>query len=217
MSKTKFHLENQFSSLRGIDPSTVSRILRENLGLSFKKLGGTNAKKIQPESKSSQISWVKAVLNLLIQGYRLVFIDEFMINRKTQNTYGWTQRGKPGRLLTRAVDFKVSFYILHSQSQVEGMMGTRSSFDQVKYNIFLKELIAKLKMDDNINWQKLIIVADNWKFHRTNTIKEFLLKEELAWLFIPPYSPEINACEKLINFIKSSLSWWSKNKGLQFA
>ena len=87
LSKTKFHLENQFPSLRGIDPSTVSRILRENLGLSFKKLGGTNAKKIQPESKSNQISWVKAVLNLLIQRYRLVFIDEFVINRKTQNTY----------------------------------------------------------------------------------------------------------------------------------
>ena len=203
LSEAKFHLENQFSSLRGIDLSTISRLLRNDLGLSFKKLGATNAKKVYPDSKSNRISWVKAIISMLIRGYKLAFIDEFIINRKTQNTYGWTQRGKPGRLLIRAVEFKMSFVIAHSQAWVEGIMGTKSSFNQEKYNMFLKELIAKLKADDNLDWEKLIIAADNWTFHRTDLIKEFISKEKLACLFIPPYSPEINACEKLTNLIKS--------------
>ena len=140
---------------------------------------------------------------MLIQGYKLVFIDEFIINRKTQNTYGWTQSGRPERLLIRAVEFKMSFVVTHSQAWVEGIMGTKSSFNQEKYSMFLKELIAKLKTDGNLDWEKLILIVDNWVFHRTNAIKELLSQEKLACLFIPPYSPEINVCEKLINFIKS--------------
>ena len=203
LSDAKLHLENQFSSLRGLDLSTVSRLLRNDLGLSFKKLGGTNVKKVYPDSKNNLISWVKAIISMLIQRCKLVFIDEFIINRKTQNTYGWTQSGKPGRLLIRAVEFKMSFVVAHSQAWVEGIMGTKSSFNQEKYSMFLKELIAKLKTDDNLDWEKLILIADNWAFHRTNAIKELLSQEKLTCLFIPPYSPEINACEKLINFIKS--------------
>ena len=110
---------------------------------------------------------------------------------------------KPGRLLIRAVEFKMSFVVAHSQAWVEVIMGTKSSFNQQKYSIFLKELIAKLKTDDNLDWEKLILIADNWAFHRTNAIKELLSQEKLVCLFIPPYSPEINACEKLTNFIKS--------------
>ena len=82
LSDAKLHLENQFSSLRGLDLSTVSRLLRNDLGLSFKKLGGTNVKKVYPDSKNNLISWVKAIISMLIQGYKLVFIDEFIINRK---------------------------------------------------------------------------------------------------------------------------------------
>ena len=161
LSEAKFNLENQFSSLRGIDLSTISRLLGNDLGLSFKKLGATNAKKVIPDSKSNLISWVKAIISMLILGYKLVFIDKFIISRKTQSTYWWTQRGKPGRLLIRAVEFKMSFVIAHSQAWVEGIMGTKSSFNQEKYNLFLKELIDKLKEDDNLDWEKLIIVADN--------------------------------------------------------
>ena len=153
MSDAKLHLENQFSSLWGLDLSTVSRLLRNDLGLSFKKLGGANVKKVYPDSKNNLISWVKAIISMLIQGYKLAFIDEFIINRKTQNTYGWTQSGKPGRLLIRAVEFKMSFVVVHSQAWVEGIMGTKSSFNQEKYSMFLKELIAKLKTDDNLDWE----------------------------------------------------------------
>ena len=50
-----------------------------------------------------------------------------------------------------------------------------------------------------------MIIADNWVYHRTELIKDFMAKNKMRCLFIPAYSPEINACEKLINYIKNKV------------
>ena len=198
-------LLRSFPDLGNISLSSVGNVLHRNLGLSFKKLGGTNIKKVRPESQSNLIEWLKLLISLLNDQYYLVFIDEFIVNRQTQWTYGWTQKGKPGRMLIRAIDFKMSFIIAHSQVRVEGIIGTKSTFNQLKYKHFLGELASNLKLNERLDWSKVFIVADNWVFHRTNLIRQFLTQTKLRWLFIPPYSPELNAWEKLINFIKSKV------------
>ena len=203
--EARSHLLNKFPSLNNIDVSSVGRALHQTLGLSFKKLGGTNIKKQSSRSKENLQRWAKLVINLLLQQHYLVFVDEFKINRSTQRTYGWTKRGKPGRLLIRSPDLNMSFVVAHSQTRLEGIMGTKSTFNQIKYKIFLEELIGKLKATQNLDWSKLMIIAYNWVFHRTNLIKDFMIKNKLRCLFIPAYSPEINAWEKLINYIKSKV------------
>ena len=107
--ETRSHLLNEFPSLNNIDVSSVGRALRQTLGLSFKKLGGTSIKKQSSWSKENIQRWTKLVINLLLKQHYLVFVDEFKINRSTQRTYEWTKRGKPGRLLIRSSDFNMSF------------------------------------------------------------------------------------------------------------
>ena len=108
----------------------------------------------------------------------------------------------------------MSFVITHSQTRIEGIMGTKTTFNQHKYNFFLKEVINRLKREVQYqSLERVVIVADNWVFHRTKLIKSYITKEKLRWFFTPPYSPEINAWEKLINLIKSRGMHWQKNKG----
>ena len=145
------------------------------------------------------------IINLLLQQYYLIFIDEFKISRSTQKTYGWTKRGKPGRLLIRIPDFNMSFVVAHNQTWLEGIMGTKVTFNKTKYKIFLKELVSKLRTNQNLDLSKLVIIADNWVFHRTYQIKDFMTKNKMRCLFIPAYSPEINACENLINYKKNKV------------
>ena len=79
-----------------------------------------------------------------------------------------------------------------------------TTFNQDKHAYFLKLLVSKLvKKKPEINKRRLVLVVDSCKFHRIKKIQEILLKREIIWLFIPPYSPEANTCKKLIKFIKS--------------
>ena len=54
--EAKLHLEKDFPTLLGISHSTVNNVLHKDLGLSYKKLGGTNVKKMSPESVSNLAS-----------------------------------------------------------------------------------------------------------------------------------------------------------------
>ena len=136
--EARSHLLNEFPSLNNIDISTIGRQFHQNLGLSFKKLGGTNVKKMNSQSKINLQMWTKLIINLLLQQYYLIFIDEFKINRSTQKTYGWTKRGKPGRLLIRSPDFNMSFVVAHSQTWLEGIMGQRWRSTKQSIRYFLK-------------------------------------------------------------------------------
>ena len=99
-------------------------------------------------------------------------------------------------------DFKMSFVVAHGTSRVEGIMGTKTTFNQNKYIKFLKTLLLKIKQSWDYDQQQIVVIADNWRFHRTEHVRSLFLNERVTWLFIPPYWPEINPRIKLINFIK---------------
>ena len=201
-SEARNHIIQSVPELESISESTIKRHLHTDLKLCFKKLGTINPKKAGNESKFSLTMWLKVVLGLLSTDTHLLYVDEFLINRNTINTYGWTQKGRPGRLLVKPSNFRMSFVVAHSQLGVEGIMGTKSTFNQMKYVRFLKNLFDKLKRDANYHPSKVAIIWDNCRFHRTAKVKNFINKNKLKWIFIPPYSPEINSWEKLINMIK---------------
>ena len=112
-------------------------VLHRNLGLSFKKLGRTNIKKVRPESQSNLVKWLELLISLHNDQYYLIFIDEFTVNRQTQWTYGWTQKGKPGRMLIRAIDFKMSFIIAHSKWKLKVSLGPSQHSIKRNTNTFL--------------------------------------------------------------------------------
>ena len=186
-SDVRVKLLREFPELDRISLTSLNTILSQDLGLSYKKLGGTNIKKVRPESIANLTQCAKLMISLLHQQYYLVFVDEFTKNRRAQSTYGWTERGKLGRMLISAPDFKMSFIVSHSQVRAEGIMGTKSTFNQRKYKRFLNELISRLKVREGLDWNKLIIVADNCVLHRTSLIKRLFVTEKLKCLFIPPY------------------------------
>ena len=207
------HLQHEFPTLGWISQSTVDRIQNQKLWLSYKKLGGTNIKKTRPDSNASLVSWTETIIRLLQEKFYLIYVDEFTINRKTTRTYGWTKKGSSGRLLIRQPEFKMSFVIAHSHTKVEGIMGTKTTFNQHKYKFILKEVINRLKREVQYqSLERVVIVANNWVFHRAKLIKSYITKEKLRWFFIPPYSPEINAWEKLINLLKSRVNALAKEQ-----
>ena len=91
----------------------------------------------------------------------MIFLDEFLVNRNTLKSYGWVKKGQPGRKTMIPTDFKMSFIVAHSQTKIEGIIGTNTIFNQTKYTHFLKMLVLKLKDDPEIENRRFVIVADN--------------------------------------------------------
>ena len=202
LAEARNHLLYNFPDLTGVSLFSINQLLKKQLKFSYKKLGLNNPIKSRPENKANLLSWIKLINALVEENFHVVYLDEFLVNRNTLKSYGWVRKGQPGRKTMRPTDFKMSFIVAHSQTKIEGIVGTNTTFNQIKYAHFLKMLILKLKDDPEIESKRLVIVADNWRFHRTRKIKRFFKKERLVCLFIPPYSPEANACEKLINCVK---------------
>ena len=134
--------------------------------------------------------------------FYVVHLDEFLINRNTKKEYVWALKGQPWRMLSKPTEFRMNFIVAHSSIKVEGIIGTKTTFNQKKYFIFLKSLIHKLKNDPEVRNKKIIVIADNCILHRTKIIERIFKQEQIKCLFIPPYWPEANACKKLINYVK---------------
>ena len=202
LAQARHFLMQKSPDIGWLSLSTISRLIRTKLKFSYKKFVNSEPTKAYHKNRLNLESWLKTLIWSIEGGFHLIYVDEFLVNRYTLKKYGWTRRGKPGRLFQKLPDFKMSFIVAHSQQGVEGIMGTSSTFNQTKYINFLKKLVIEVKNRQRIDNRKIAIVADNCRFHRTKRAQLFFKKEGIMWLFIPPYCPEINPCEKLINMIK---------------
>lgn len=50
-----------------------------------------------------------------------------------------------------------------------------------------------------------VIVMDNMKSHHAKLVTEFLDEQKITYLYLPPYSPDLNPIEKLWSKLKSVL------------
>ncbi len=74
--------------------------------------------------------------------------------------------------------------------------------DKGNSNTFKKHL--KKVLFEYRHVSKIIMVLDNVAYHHANKIKQWLTRhEKLELLFLPPYSPELNAVER---------AWWYMRK-----
>jgi len=67
----------------------------------------------------------------------------------------------------------------------------------VSFQIYLEELSAQKRKEFKI------IILDNGAFHHA---KSLIVPENIALLFLPPYSPELNPAERMWRFTKDRLA-----------
>ena len=132
------HLLFNFSSRNPLSLTTVSKVLKRQIGMSYKKLGELNPKKTTQDLMSNLSLCLQTILGLYKLGWYIKFADEFLINRNMMSTYGWTKRGMPGRIKRNSLQFRMSFVVAHSSTKIEGIMWTKENMNTQKYLWFLK-------------------------------------------------------------------------------
>lgn len=140
--------------------------------------------------------------NGIISGFsanNLVFLDESGCNTDMTRRYAYAQGG------SRAVDSaplsKPKNTTILSSIQLDGSLHytTFSGGTTVeKFKQYLENgLLPYLNPDS-------VLVMDNMKSHHAKAIKQLLEEAKIRYVFLPPYSPDLNPIENL----------WSKVKAL---
>jgi transposase len=94
-----------------------------------------------------------------------------------------------------------SFGLFGAVRLEDGYLATQKAerFDAQTFQDFLSSLGRHLRKG-----RKMIVVADNARWHHAAVLKPWLLKRE-AWFnleFLPPYSPQLNPIERVWKLIR---------------
>ena len=115
-------LVQEFPELAGIWQSTISNCLRNDLGLSYKRLEETVTPTLRPETirKVFEAAYIQARLREEDQT-ETIFFDEFKVNTRQHSLKGWTQRGWKGYVKTSKDSFSMTFVWALFQFKIYGL------------------------------------------------------------------------------------------------
>jgi len=106
----------------------------------------------------------------------------------------WALRGKQPKVVSAPGREKTGYFGL--VNMITGRLITENSdqFDQHSFKDFLETVLFFTS-----EYRKIIIILDNAKWHHAKYIQRFLQKnkERIEFLFLPPYSPELNPIERV--------------------
>ena len=181
------------------DPATLSRLLCRR-GFTYKK------QLLAAECARAAIRAERRVWRdqrqprMQQQPYRFVFLDETFVNTKMVRLRGRSRRGERLRAAAPFGHWKTQTFIaglrcheLSAPWVIDGPI-TRSAFDAY----IETQLAPTLAKGD-------VVILDNLAVHKSAKAAQ-CLKEKGAWfLFLPPYSPDLNPIEQAFSKLKAHL------------
>lgn len=132
---------------------------------------------------------------------RILFVDESMIRDYQALSRTWFAKGQQkiiptygkhwGAKLIGALDYETGEVFCVQEEQ----------YTAKEFLSFLEKVMVKYK------GQRIVIILDNAKIHHAKLIQPFLEENKalLQFVYLPPYSPNLNLIEELWGWLKSSV------------
>ena len=195
----------EFPELREVSLSSMSLLMRRKLGMSYNKLGKNPPNTDNNNDNNKIINWKKIIYWLTHNNYHVLYFDEFTVNHKTVNQRGWWMKGTNGWRKFIPQSFNMGFVISFSEEQIEGVMGFKTNINSSKLILFLTSVLERVKLLTSASHKRIAMVCDNWAYHKTEEVRNFLKKNQVLMIWIVPYSPFLNPWEHLIQGIKAKI------------
>ena len=77
----------------------------------------------------------------------------------------------------------------------------------------------KIWLIDRLGYRasQIVVILDNWAFHRSNRSINYLKNSNLKILFLPPYTPQMASVELFFSLLKGMLKKHSKAQRIKIA
>ena len=185
-----------------ITPYKLRKLYRE-LKIRKKYLRYT---KLPDEPKQEEIALKAAKLGrevrfALSQRFRIVYLDEMMVTKRTLPQTAWSHKMHNFQLDLSKIDTSAVAVLcaVSREYGVDLVMTFPKSVDRLKFAFFLEALRAKFWTDD------IHIVMDNLSVHTCNDSKERMEELGFGYSWTPPYSPQYNGIEEVFAMAKHQI------------
>jgi DDE superfamily endonuclease len=123
------------------------------------------------------------------EGRLIVFVDESGISERSTRMRTWAPKGQ-----TPIIQFLFNW---HHISVIAGLTPTNCLFRLQEGSIKKEEIVEFLKALKAQLKQKLLVIWDGLKAHRSRLVREYVDSQErhIQIVFLPPYAPNLNPVE----------------------
>jgi len=116
--------------------------------------------------------------------------------------YGWIKKGEEKYIETNTGRARLN---INGAYNVEEKTVVAREDDTINAQSTIKLAIQLLAMQPK---GKLYIILDNARYYRSRIVKAFLkINKRIKFVFLPPYSPNLNLIERLWKFVKKKVSY----------
>ncbi len=175
--------------------------LLHQMGFSYKKpkhIPGKANKKAQGEfiEKYNEFKETKSAED------HIYFMDGVHPLHNSQPAYGWIKKGKEQVLKTNTGRMRVNLNGAYNIEEHKAIIREDESINSQSTIALLEQMLKEQPLGI------LYIILDNAKYYRSQLVKEFLGKNQrIQFVFLPPYSPNLNLIERLWKFFKKNITY----------
>lgn len=131
----------------------------------------------------------------------IIFIDESGFSLSMRRSFGRSLVGTRANLRVKTIRAKnISLIAAISSEKVWTFHLENGSVNQDVFSLFLEKLFLEL---ENYSIANALLIMDNVRFHKTDSIKRKIEESPHKVLFLPPYSPFLNPIEEFFHQLKS--------------
>ena len=151
-----------------------------------------------PDVQAKRNTWVENISGTKAE--HQVYLDESGINTNLTRHYAHAVRGK--RAIDAApINTPVGTTVLSSIRLNGSLVYTtyQGGTTAQRFREYMeKQLIPSLEKDD-------VVIMDNMRSHHAKTVTKLLKDAGISYMYLPPYSPDLNPIEKMWSKMKSIL------------
>jgi transposase len=133
---------------------------------------------------------------------RIYFMDGVHPLHNSQPAYGWIKKGKEQTLKTNTGRMRVNINGAYDIEYHKAIIREDESINSQSTIALLEQMLNEQPLGT------LYIILDNAKYYRSQLVKSFLNQNKrIQFVFLPPYSPNLNLIERLWKFFKKHTTY----------
>ena len=218
-------LKKAFTNVRA-KATTIYNFVTKVCKLSLKRISKWALRRSLEELKKQRLEWAEKYKDKLDFSQNCIFIDEAGFNISMRREYGWSAVGEKAVLtvpVTRGlnisfigaisvkgcIELKVRTPVATSNKKRK--LDSETTIDKVSkgttanhFYSFVKSVIQQIENNEELKGMKYLIL-DNAAIHKRRDLQLLVALSGLELVFLPPYSPGLNAIEEFWSVCKSKV------------
>ena len=186
----------------------------------MKTLENLSYKRIKSRPSNIEMNWIKLIRKLFVLKFAkmvssevlVVNIEESSINRGIMTNYSWEIKGVPIESKNCSFSGSLSLVMVIYSNDTWLIFMLDETVNSLKFIWFIKIFHNWTISNNYFGYNEVLILLDNWSFHKSSTSISLLKTLGYAVAFLPVYSPDFAPIEMCFSLLRRNLSESWNNK-----